>query len=549
MASNILSSMLIFIQGKADTSGFTKTDSAIRKTAQNVRSARKEMSLFSKMNKELTRGLSRMFLGGVGIWGALNAGSRYLQFEKDLGAIHSRFYAITKDEKQASEEFNYIRKLATDTALDIKSTADSYSIFYSATQKALGTEGARGVFENWTKVGRVLHLSEYQMERVTYALREMASKGAIYSQDLRMQIGTHVPNAMGLAQEAAEQMGITGTDWFEKLQQQAKGNTKVTTEFVRRFSANAEKMFGSPEALQKALQQPDALAKMISNIGYNFMVDFSKAGGSYMVVKILTGISKALTSIDYNKLANNLGDIARVVGNIFSYMPQIFEVLKLILQSVAIFYGLKAFGAIFNTIRNVFALFKSGKLLSATILKLFGNSFTGALRVALIRTLLKKGAWAGLKTALTGVLGLTGPLGWIVSALMWVPELLAVVKWIANKMGMGKGSNISEVLKNSGIDNKFIDDMRNIYKSGITSKEALDRAIWNSGNSDLIRMAPNINYVNNSKYTVTVHGKNYDSDKLADAIAGNLDNLQSNGEKGFLQRAREKWSNPTRYNL
>ena len=549
MASNILSSMLIFIQGKADTSGFTKTDSAIRKTAQNVRSARKEMSLFSKMNKELTRGLSRMFLGGVGIWGALNAGSRYLQFEKDLGAIHSRFYAITKDEKQASEEFNYIRKLATDTALDIKSTADSYSIFYSATQKALGTEGARGVFENWTKVGRVLHLSEYQMERVTYALREMASKGAIYSQDLRMQIGTHVPNAMGLAQEAAEQMGITGTDWFEKLQQQAKGNTKVTTEFVRRFSANAEKMFGSPEALQKALQQPDALAKMISNIGYNFMVDFSKAGGSYMIVKILTGISKALTSIDYNKLANNLGDIARVVGNIFSYMPQIFEVLKLILQSVAIFYVLKAFGAIFNTIRNVFALFKSGKLLSATILKLFGNSFTGALRVALIRTLLKKGAWAGLKTALTGVLGLTGPLGWIVSALMWVPELLAVVKWIANKMGMGKGSNISEVLKNSGIDNKFIDDMRNIYKSGITSKEALDRAIWNSGNSDLIRMAPNINYVNNSKYTVTVHGKNYDSDKLADAIAGNLDNLQSNGEKGFLQRAREKWSNPTRYNL
>ena len=334
MASNILSSMLIFIQGKADTSGFTKTDTAIRKTAQNVRSARKEMSLFGKVNKELTRGLSRMVLGGVGIWGAINAGGRYLQFEKDLGAIHSRFYAITKDEQKASEEFNYIRKLATDTALDIKSTADSYSIFYSATQKALGTEGARGVFENWTKVGRVLHLSEYQMERVTYALREMASKGAIYSQDLRMQIGTHVPNAMGLAQESAEQMGITGSDWFEKLQEKAKGNTKITTEFVRRFSANAEKMFGSPQALQKAMQQPDALAKMISNIGYNFMVDFSKAGGSYMIVKILSGISKALTSIDYTKLANTLGSIAHVIGNIFTYIPQIFEVLKLFKANV-----------------------------------------------------------------------------------------------------------------------------------------------------------------------------------------------------------------------
>lgn len=543
MASNILSSMLIFIQGKADTSGFTKTDSAIRKTAQNVRSARKEMSLFSKMNKELTRGLSRMFLGGVGIWGALNAGSRYLQFEKDLGAIHSRFYAITKDEKQASEEFNYIRKLATDTALDIKSTADSYSIFYSATQKALGTEGARGVFENWTKVGRVLHLSEYQMERVTYALREMASKGAIYSQDLRMQIGTHVPNAMGLAQEAAEQMGITGTDWFEKLQQQAKGNTKVTTEFVRRFSANAEKMFGSPEALQKALQQPDALAKMISNIGYNFMVDFSKAGGSYMIVKILTGISKALTSIDYNKLANNLGDIARVVGNIFSYMPQIFEVLKLILQSVAIFYGLKAFGAVFGLMRNVFYMFKQGKFLSTMVLKLFGGALSGTMRKALLTALLKKGAWAGLRVALSGILGATGPLGWLVTALMWVPELIALVKWIANKLGMGgKGGSASEQLQRfTGLDATSINAIKNgIDLSKIHSQKDLENALRMSSDPNAYNLIPYAKYDDKSTFNLVINNTELSAKDIAD-ISMNRYNQENEKKKSrFDQYANPK---------
>jgi hypothetical protein len=155
-----------------------------------------------------------------------------------------------------------------------------------------------------------------------------------------------------------------------------------------------------------------------------------------MVVKILTGISKALTSIDYNKLANNLGDIARVVGNIFSYMPQIFEVLKLILQSVAIFYGLKAFGAVFGLMRNVFYMFKQGKFLSTMVLKLFGGALSGTMRKALLTALLKKGAWAGLRVALSGILGATGPLGWLVTALMWVPELIALVKWIANKLGM-----------------------------------------------------------------------------------------------------------------
>lgn len=516
MASNILSSMLIFIQGKADTSGFTKTDTAIRKTAQNVRSARKEMSLFGKVNKELTRGLSRMVLGGVGIWGAINAGGRYLQFEKDLGAIHSRFYAITKDEQKASEEFNYIRKLATDTALDIKSTADSYSIFYSATQKALGTEGARGVFENWTKVGRVLHLSEYQMERVTYALREMASKGAIYSQDLRMQIGTHVPNAMGLAQESAEQMGITGSDWFEKLQEKAKGNTKITTEFVRRFSANAEKMFGSPQALQKAMQQPDALAKMISNIGYNFMVDFSKAGGSYMIVKILSGISKALTSIDYTKLANTLGSIAHVIGNIFTYIPQIFEVLKLILQSVAIMYGFKKVFALFKAIGVLWRTFRGFSKTAPFITKLLyslGKAFPIFSKFATFMI------GKGLKGALAGILGVSGPLGWLATGLMFLPEIISIIKWIANKMGM-KGSNVnmSEQLRRfTGLDATTINAIKGgIDLSKIHSQRDLENALRMSSDPNAYNLIPYAKYDDKSTFNLVINNTELSAKDIAD---------------------------------
>lgn len=538
MASNILSSMLIFIQGKADTSGFTKTDSAIRKTAQNVRSARKEMSLFSKMNKELTRGLSRMFLGGVGIWGALNAGSRYLQFEKDLGAIHSRFYAITKDEQKASEEFNYIRKLATDTALDIKSTADSYSIFYSATQKALGTEGARGVFENWTKVGRVLHLSEYQMERVTYALREMASKGAIYSQDLRMQIGTHVPNAMGLAQEAAEQMGITGTDWFEKLQQQAKGNTKVTTEFVRRFSANAEKMFGSPQALQKALQQPDALAKMISNIGYNFMVDFSKAGGSYMVVKILTGISKALTSIDYTKLANNLGDIARVIGNIFSYMPQIFNILKELLIMVAIISGTRLLGRL--TVGIASFIFKTGQFF-----RVFGKMLSKTNPV-ILTALIKRGISEGIAKFFAGV-GLATlakygvrfipVIGQILTAVLIIVD---VIRWIRNKLG-GKGSMGEQLQRFTGLDATSINAIKNgIDLSKIHSQKDLENALRMSSDPNAYNLIPYAKYDDKSTFNLVINNTELSAQDIAD-ISMNKYNQENDKKRSWFDR----FSKPT----
>ena len=537
MASNILSSMLIFIQGKADTSGFTKTDSAIRKTAQNVRSARKEMSLFGKMNKELTRGLSRMFLGGVGIWGAINAGSRYLQFEKDLGAIHSRFYAITKDEKQAGEEFNYIRKLATDTALDIKSTADSYSIFYSATQKALGTEGARGVFENWTKVGRVLHLSEYQMERVTYALREMASKGAIYSQDLRMQIGTHVPNAMGLAQEAAEQMGITGNDWFEKLQQQAKGNTKVTTEFVRRFSANAEKMFGSPEALKKALQQPDALAKSISNIGYNFMVDFSKAGGSYMIIQILTGISKALTSIDYGKLSKTLGDIAHFIGDVSKHIPTIINILKEILITVALIAGFRLLG------RGIVYLARVGRFMRI-FSKMLGKTNPLVLS-ALIKNGLSEGiakffAGEGLKTLAKYGVRFIPVVGQILTAILIISD---IVRWIARKIGYKGNGNVtmSEQLRQAtGMDATTINAIRNgLDLSKIHSQKDLENALRLSSDPNAYNLIPYAKYDDKSVFNLVINNTELSAEDIAKVMSNKYSQENDKKKSRF-----DQYSNP-----
>ena len=155
---------------------------------------------------------------------------------REMGAMKSRFYAITASQEKANEQLQWAFKLAERTAMPMKSIADSYSIFYAATAKGLGDSGAQQVFQDWTEVSRVLHMSEYQFERVTYALREMASKGVVYSQDLRMQIGTHVPNAIGLAQKAVNDLGITGTDWFEKLQKESKGNQKMINQFLLLFS-------------------------------------------------------------------------------------------------------------------------------------------------------------------------------------------------------------------------------------------------------------------------------------------------------------------------
>lgn len=416
MANSILASLLINVMAKSDVSGLNKTTKSLKSMGQQ---ASKTGGLLKAMSTKL--------FGGFNIDSAINMGMKYLQFEKDLGAMQSRFFAITGDQKRAREEFDYIRKVATDTALDIKSTADSYSIFYSAVAKSMGSGGARQIFKDWTDVSRVLHLSDYQFERVTYALREMASKGAIYSQDLRMQIGTHVPNAMGLAQKAVEDLGITGSDWFEKFQKQAKGNQPLINEFIKNFSKYAKMQFATPEALKNALRQPDALAKMIPNIGYNFMVEFSRMGGNEAVVKVLESVKDALLKIDYARLAEVLGSIARGVGKIFEYLPQILSILKDIAISVAIWAISRGAKRAYRSVRGGYLALQNNKLRTWLTAGL-GGSVTKSVTKGIIGSASK----IGLKTVLKAIVGIIG--GPIVGFLMWLPEICHLCKWIWGKI-------------------------------------------------------------------------------------------------------------------
>lgn len=426
MANNILASLLINVMAKSDVSGLNKTTQSLKNMGQQ---ASKTGGLLKAMSTKL--------FGGLNINTLLDVGNKYLQFEKDAGAIQSRFYAITGDQKKAVEEFDYIRKVATDTAQNIKSTADSYSIFYAAAAKSMGSDSARQIFKDWTEVSRVLHLSEYQFERVTYALREMTSKGAIYSQDLRMQIGTHVPDAMGLAKKAVEDLGITGTDWFEKFQKQAKGNQPLINEFIKNFSKYAKMQYATPEALKNALRQPDALSNYIKNIGTNFMFEFSRKGGNEMIINVLESIKTELLKIDYNKLADTLGTVVKGVSKA---MPFIMGSLTAITKILLAMLALNTFKSLKNILvgtGSVFSMF-SKQFAPWFMYKLGLHKFTPiVLQKGIMDGLIAGIKSVGIGKVLLKIAGFMG--GPILTALLFLPEIISILKWIWSKIG-GKDS-------------------------------------------------------------------------------------------------------------
>lgn len=487
MANNVIANILMAIVAKADISGLDKTTSSIKKMGTQ---ASKTGSLLQKMSSKL--------LGGFNIHNILDWGSKYLQFEKDLGAMQSRFYAITGDQSKAREEFEYVRKLATDTSNDIKATADNYSIFYAATQKSMGTDSARQVFKDWTEVGRVLHLNTYQFERVTYALREMASKGAIYSQDLRMQIGTHVPNAMGLAEKAVNDLGITGTDWFDTFQKKAKGNQALINEFIKGFSRYANMEFASPKALKEALRQPDALAYAIKNIGTNFMIEFSRKGGNELVINTLEAIKNSLLKIDYEKWSTNLGIMAKGISQI---VPLLVQLRSDLLWTFGFFYAQKILGGIAKFITSFRRGFLVGLMKNLGLSKFMGRAILKEGFIKGFGTIISK---LGLKVFLPKLFGLLG--GPILGAIMWLPEIIHVLKWIWNKISGKDAKN-----KRAG---EFTDFIEGFGKSG----------------SDILNMMKLIQEARNKNSNFTTNDARLMAEKYVGKEGAKLVNITDKGQ-------------------
>ena len=237
------------ITSKFDSNGFKNLTSNLTETQRNILK-------ISTMTAPIFASMTNM---------AVNFGRQLLESSKNLGAYESRFYAITGDQKSANEELEWTFNLARRTATNINTLTDAYSIFYATARKSLGQENTRLIMEDWAEIARVTHLSGDAFGRVMYAMRELSSKGAIYADDIKRQLGSAVPNAIEHARKAAEDLGITGTDWWEKLQDTAKNNQPLVNKFMIQFTKHAHEALASPEALRESLSKTDSTLQALSN--------------------------------------------------------------------------------------------------------------------------------------------------------------------------------------------------------------------------------------------------------------------------------------------
>lgn len=128
-----ISHNLILFEGKLKGTGFQQMSKQFRATRQN---------LFSLKN------LFTSFIGYDIYSGLRNLIPSLINTSQQLGAMKSRFNAVSASASAGADELNWIGEQSKRLGLDFLKTADDYSIFFATVSKNMGQKQTREVFTN-----------------------------------------------------------------------------------------------------------------------------------------------------------------------------------------------------------------------------------------------------------------------------------------------------------------------------------------------------------------------------------------------------------------
>lgn len=250
-------------------------------------------------------GLAGAALGGMGI---AAIASQLHQAGMSAEKLRNSFEAATGSVAKGKAEYEFARAEAQRLGLDLESVANGYmKIAANAKGTAMEGEKTRQLFSSVTGASRALGLSADETGGIIRALGQMMSKGTVQSEELKSQVGEHLPGAF---QIAARAMGVTTTQLSKMLEQ----GQVVSDEFLPKFADELAKTFPPGE---KAMSGMTAETMRLKTAWYELKATVMTNGGDGMfsaAIRDMTGLVKEADSF-YSRMSNAYGTLKDFAKN------------------------------------------------------------------------------------------------------------------------------------------------------------------------------------------------------------------------------------------
>jgi len=142
---------------------------------------------------------------------------------------------------QARIDIDELSEIATRLGVNLEASVIPFAKLAASTDE-MSRSQLFGVFEGFSTALAATHASAEKVQGTFLALQQMASKGVVSMQDLRRQLGEHIPGAMAAAAEA---MGMG----MDELVVAVRRGTVDATELLTKMGDVLQKKFAAAAAL------------------------------------------------------------------------------------------------------------------------------------------------------------------------------------------------------------------------------------------------------------------------------------------------------------
>lgn len=296
------------LQGKQNSVEFQKLAQTVRNVQIQMSSANNIVNKATGFNQlgnsilNLNNALGAFSLGYI-INQVHDLGKSVVNTSMDFQALENRMNASAADKSIGADSLSYIRKEADRLGLSFKGTADSFAGFEAAALRSGLTLGqTKQIFSDISTAATSMQLPATNVELTFKALEQIAGKGTVSMEELRQQLGDHLPGAFEIA---AKSMGMTTREFYNMV---SEGKV-LSSEFLPAFArALKEELGGS------ALDASTQLRASINRLNTDVM-DSSNAWGEYLQPSVQEGVEAFRGAAQAStKLANTLNKNRAEIG-------------------------------------------------------------------------------------------------------------------------------------------------------------------------------------------------------------------------------------------
>lgn len=286
--------------------------------------------------------LRGQLLGMAAVLGSGLGFSSMMRSGLEMERIMTRLTYVFGSTIAARKEMAWITATAQRLGLELTAAADGYARLSAATKgTVLAGKTTRRLFLSMSQAAAVLKLDAFALQRAFTAIEQMASKGKISAEELRQQLGDHLPGAFKLAARAA---GVTTAEFDKML---ASGQV-MAEDFLPKFAQVLEDEFAG--SAEKASRSAQASLHRLTNAWTLANAEFSQSG---FLQGIADGAEALASELRDPAIAASLKVTGQLLGQIITLAG---ENLNLILSLTAGYAGLKGSLAILTALRAGWAV-------------------------------------------------------------------------------------------------------------------------------------------------------------------------------------------------